>query len=135
MGALAGKYRPEMYGVAHGPRRFHPSQLEYLVLSLQREPFATSVFRTGLYLLNNNPIRCAVSRPALFRWDGQSIPYLTPSVSTERRVEIPIALDFLQSVHEMARVLEVGNTVGRNSLRSRESWTSTRSRRACRTST
>lgn len=120
MAASLQRPRTHLYGVACEPRRFRLNSLEYFAQSVRTERIRTAAFRAGLALLNRNVIRARAARPIEFVWDGHPLSYLPPSVLTERRVEIPISVEFLGALPPLTRALEVGNTVGLYSLRPRE---------------
>jgi hypothetical protein len=71
-----------------------------------------AVYGALCWMLSTYPARRVRSARHSFRLGGREIPYLSKTIATERRAEVPVGLDFLRSALPTHLVLEVGNVLG-----------------------
>lgn len=93
------------------PRAVWADRIHFWVRSLRSERLPVALARVGVFALSANPVAGALRRHRICIFEGRAYQYLAPSVQTERRIEIPLALDFLSSAPPDARILEVGNSL------------------------
>jgi len=81
---------------------------------------ARAVFGAMCWVLATSPMRRVRGPDLGFRFRGGEIRYLSQTIATERRAEVPLGLDFLRTSGPAPRILEVGNVLGRYGAPPRE---------------
>jgi hypothetical protein len=106
-----GGRRSTAYGIPRSRPAFRLGTVNAWARSARDESLSLAIERFAIYALTANPLTRRGMRRSTFEFEGMTLQYLSSRVQTERRVEIPLALDFLRRGPPKGSVLEIGHSL------------------------